>query len=254
MMNQRSIALIMIIAIQIAALTFSGCTEESSKSQPVLGDFAEHYLQDTKYTKLLLEIDYVEGYKPSNQALNVLKDRIDTYGDKDEIIVIDKPFSSSKSSYSQEDIRALEKENRDYENTDKIIVCYVLYLNGRFSEDENVLGVAYSASSMAIFKERIYEIGIPFWAENFIDSEDYEESVIVHEFGHLLSLVNIGYESERDHEGSNAHHCVNENSVMYHMIETASIIDLITPEGPKPPSDFGADCQHDLGKIKSGEY
>jgi hypothetical protein len=253
MMNRKSIALLLVISIQIAALTLSGCTE-SPKAPPVLGDYAKHYLQNTKYTKLLIEIDYVEGYKPSNQAINVLKDRINSYCDKEEIIVFDKPISSSKSSYSEEDIRALEKENRDYENTDKIIVAYVLYLNGRFSEDENVLGVAYSASSMAIFKERIYEINIPWWAENFIGSEDYEESVVVHEFGHLLALVNIGYQSDKGHESSNERHCIHDDCVMYHMIETASIIDLITPEGPKPPSDFESDCQYDLGKIKSGEY
>lgn len=153
-----------------------------------------------------------------------------------------------------DDIKKMEKEHRDYRNSGSDIVGYILYLNGFYSEDSNVLGIAYGPSSIAIFKEKIDDINIPIWAITQLSSSDYEKSVVVHEFGHLLALVNIGYESDRDHEDTKENHCRFDDCVMYYAIETASIYNLITQEDPKPPSDFCEHCRHDLENLKSGTF
>jgi hypothetical protein len=252
-MRRKLTATLTTILIVLIILANSGCFD-SDEEPEVLGDYAKYYLQGSKYTNIIIEIDYVEGYAPSSQALSCLRNTINQYCDKQSVQEEKNGFASSKSSYSDEDIRNLEDEHRDRQRNGDTIVIYILYLNGKYAKDEDVLGVAYGPSSIAIFKERIYEIEIPWWATSFIDHTDYEKSVVVHEFGHLLALVNIGYVSDRNHESSYDHHCIHEECVMYHSVETVSIIDLITREDPEPPYEFYTDCQHDLGKIKSGEY
>ncbi len=252
-MKRESIVIVTSILIISLVLTNSGCFE-SEKKPEVLGDFAKYYLQDSKYTKIIMEIDYVDGYAPSPQALSCLKSTINQYCDKQNVQDEKNGFPSSKSSYSEEDIRELEVEHRNYQRSGNTITLYILYLNGKYAENEDVLGLAFGPSSIAIFKERIYEIDIPWWASSFIDHSDYEKSVVVHEFGHLIALVNIGYESEKNHESSYEHHCVHEECVMYHAVETVSILNLITREDPEPPFEFYTDCQYDINKIKSGEY
>ncbi len=251
-MNRKSKTVLIIILLHIIVISNAGCFE--SDNPPVLGDYAKHYLQDSKYTRLIVEIDYVDGYAPSNVALDTLESRIKSYCDKEEVLILQKRFSTSKSSYSEDDIKNLEDEQRDYHNKGSDVVAYVLYLNGAYQKDDDVLGLAYGPSSIAIFKEKIDSINIPFWATSLVDHTDYEKSVLVHEFGHLLALVNIGYESEINHESSYTHHCVHDDCVMYHSVETVSIITLITQDEPIPPSDFCTDCRDDLSKLKSGVY
>jgi len=251
-MRSKSTTLIIIIILQILIISNAGCFE--SEESPGLGDYAEDYLQGEKYTRLIIEIDYVDGYAPSNKALDTLENRINRYCDKQEVLILQKRFTSSKSTYSDDDIKDLEEEQRNYQKKGDDIVAYVLYLDGIYAKNDDVLGLAYGASSIAIFKEKIDSISIPFWATGLVDNTDYEKSVLVHEFGHLLALVNIGYESDRNHESSYRHHCRYDVCVMYHSVETVSIKSLITQEDPKPPSDFHTDCQYDLNQIKNGYY
>jgi predicted Zn-dependent protease len=251
-MRRKIKTLLIIVVLQVVVISNTGCFE--SEKSPSLGDYAKDYLQDTKYTRLIIEIDYVDGYAPSSKALDTLESRINTYCDKEEVLILQKRFTSSKYSYSDDDIRDLEKEQRNYQKKGDDIVAYVLYLDGTYSKDDDVLGLAYGPSSIAIFKEKIDSISIPFWATGLVDTTDYEKSVLVHEFGHLLALVNIGYESDRNHESSYRHHCKYNDCVMYYSVETVSIKTLITQENPKPPSNFCNDCQYDLSQIKNGYY
>ncbi len=252
-MSGKYRTLLFVVLLLTVTLANTGCFEHETPP-PVLGDYAKHYLQGSKYTRLIIEIDYVDGYAPSPQAMDNLRNRINSYCDKQEVLILKKSFTTAQSTYSDEDIENLEEKHRDYRKSGKDIVAYILYLNGKYSKNENVLGVAYGASSIAIFKEKIDDISIPFWAVNLVDNTDYEKSVVVHEFGHLLALVSINYVSDRTHESANEHHCIHDECVMYYQIETVSISNLISQEDPEPPSDFYSDCKYDLNKIKSGEY
>jgi hypothetical protein len=251
-MNKRAVVFLVIPILLITTLASSGCFESSSPKQ--LGDYAKGYLQDKKYKRLIIEIDYVENFPPTPAVLDLLRSRISFYCDKDQVLIFRDAIPKTSSVYSLKDIKKMEEEHRDYRNSGSDIVAYILYLNGAYSENTDVLGIAYSQSSIAIFKEKIYNINIPIWAANQLDSEDYEKSVIIHEFGHLLAMVNIGYQSDRSHEDVNGGHCINDECVMYRMVETVSISSLITQEDPKPPTDFDNDCRHDLSSLKSNAF
>lgn len=252
-MKRRIITLIAITILLFTVLASSGCFE-SQPPPKELGDFAKGFLQDTKYKRIIVEIDYVEGFPPTPEVLDLLKSRINFYCDKDQILIFKDSIPKPASSYSLNDIKKLEDENRDYHKSKSDIVAYVLYLNGAYSDNNDVLGVAYGPSSIAIFKEKIYNINIPIWATNLVGQVDYEKSVVIHEFGHLLALVNIGYQSDRNHEDTQGSHCIDDNCVMYRSVETVSIGSLITQEDPKPPTDFDDDCRSDLSNLKSDVF
>ena len=238
------------------ALFLSGCIAPPPSGSNGPGDHAKFFLQGHTFTRLIVEIDYVDGYAPSMEAVNLLETRLDSVTDKNEISFSQRNFSSDQNRYSIDDIKELEKKNRDFEKGEFTVVIYLLYLNGEFEDNENVLGITYSASAVAIFKEKIDSMDIPLWAAlSGLSTEDYEKSVLIHEAGHLLGLVNEVYTSQKDHEDPNhPHHSTNDKSVMYWAIEQATITDLVTRDDPEPPTQFDDDDKDDLMKLKNDFY
>lgn len=242
---------ILISAILIAYFVLSPIIKiENDK----VGDLAKDFLKDN-YAHVLIEIDYVKGYSADDSSLSTLEERVKTYTKKTVSIKKDDEFAKEKDTYSIEDIINLEKKHRNNFNKEKTIVLYIIYLNGEYKE-ENVLGIAYSSSSFAIFKEKINNIKIPLWARLLgVDNSDFEKSVLVHEFGHILALVNINYKSDFDHEDKeNPNHCKNESCVMYYAIESSPesyISNYINTGNPEPPNDYCNYCKNDLEKIRS---
>ena len=226
------------------------------------GELAKNYLQGNKYSKVIIEIDSVEGYKPNDQSIDLLKSRIEQYCNKNSVVVDKASFNTipkTKSKYYIEDILKLENEYRNQYMEGDSIGLYYIFLNGEY-ETGNVLGVAYSGSSIGIFKETIQN------AANdsiLITEEDIERSVVVHEFGHLLSLVNIGYVSERDHhDESHPRHCNHEeyegtqiyDCVMYYAVETTSVsINSFYNILRGLPDDFCEDCKYDIEQLKNNQ-
>ena len=97
-----------------------------------------------------------------------------------------------------------------------------------------------------MFKEKIEDASFLL-----ISATDIEKAVIVHEFGHLLGLVNNGYQSPHDHEDpQHPHHSNNEESVMYWAIESQDIGNQIDGE---PPNDFDSYDLDDLNLMKQGK-
>ena len=176
----------------------------------------------------------------------MLKQRIQEVTDKSTITVSQSSFGSTDNSYTLEEILELENKQRTRFKNGNTFVVHILYLNGEYSDNDQTLGLAYSGTSFAIFKEKIEDA-----AFLLISSKDIEKSVIVHEFGHLLGLVNNGYQSPHDHEDSqHPHHSNNEESVMYWAIESQDIGNQIDGE---PPNDFDNYDLDDLKLMKEGK-
>lgn len=228
------------------------------------GEFSKYYLKGDKYTEVIIEIDAVEGFKPDDDAINTLKTRVSENCDKQKIEIDKSSYNiipQTKSKYYIDDILNLEKEYRNRYRKGNTIVLYYIYLNGQNGDNSDVVGQAYSASSCVIFKERIQEASNN---SGLITEEDIEKAVVVHEFGHILSLVNIGYKSDIDHEDSDyPHHCTHEayfgglriyDCNMYWAIETTAIsttsaVNQLTGI----PDDFCEYCKHDLELIKKDQ-
>ena len=73
--------------------------------------------------------------------------------------------------------------------------------------------------------------------------------MLTHEIGHLLALVNIGYESAHDHEDpEHRGHSKSRGSVMYWQIEDKGLVALITGG---PATDFDDDDRDDLAFLRA---
>ena len=153
--------------------------------------------------------------------------------------------SCPEGIYSLEEIVNIEKNERERFKGGDTFVIHILYLNGEYQDNDKTLGLAYTGSSFVLFKEKIEDASFLL-----ISSTDIEKSVIVHEFGHLLGLINNGYQSPHDHEDpQHPNHSNNEESVMYWAIESQDIGNQISGE---PPNEFDADDLDDLRLMKEG--
>lgn len=71
-----------------------------------------------------------------------------------------------------------------------------------------------------------------------------EQSVMKHEVGHILGLVNLGAPMQTNHQDAeHGKHCINENCLMYWATETGNFISNLT--GSSPPQ-LDANCIADL--------
>ncbi|MFB6307080.1 MAG: membrane metalloprotease, partial [Flavobacteriales bacterium] len=108
-------------------------------------------------------------------------------------------------------------------------------------ENENVLGLAYGTTSMAIFEKTITE-----YSGGISEPPRYklEATVMNHEAGHTIGLVNNGTDMVNDHQ-DDAHgkHCNVENCLMYYTTRTTDVVDnLFNSNIPSLDSQ----CQEDL--------
>lgn len=208
------------------------------------GEQALELLQTSPYPNLILEVDYTPGNRPTATALTLLEARLATHTAKESIETVFQVIAVNATEFSILDLVELERANRDRATGGDTFALYVLSISGELKNGGgSALGAAYSASSLAIFKDVIRTATIgpgPSLA-------DVESSVLVHEIGHILGLVNLVYTSDLEYEDSeHPFHSDNNTDVMYWAIESAPFA--------QPPSDFGFETRYDLQKLRDGEY
>jgi hypothetical protein len=212
------------------------------RAQP--GDTALDYVTAQPYGSMIVEVDYIAGHPPSAEALGKMREIFAQRLSKPlgvEWIVDDEiPESAARSRWQVGDILALESQFRDYQTSGNQAVMWIGYLNGESEFDEGTtraLGIAYDASSVAIFRDNITRTSHP-------DVQEIVEAmVLVHEGGHLFGLVNNGLPMVNNHEdGANPRHDVNPECVMHHRIETSDVQKLLT----SPAMDFDYECRLDI--------
>lgn len=251
MASRKSVATLFVMLMISAGL--SGCFGEESKEvqRGIPGGLTLACLSDDKYTSMVVEIDYEAGYMPEQSSTDLLKTRLEQVCDKPqgiEIFLTETNFDH-EGQWSASDVREKgwnEKSNNP--QSDSTLYWQAIFPSGQYAND-GVLGVAVDASTIAIFGEAVDDAEGPIF--NRPSAEEIENSVLVHEFGHLLGLVNLVYQSPVEHEDEeHKGHSNNEDSVMYWAIESANIGNIITGE---LPDDFDDDDLNDLAGMLSGE-
>lgn len=241
----------LVLAVLIAAPALAGCTDLfGTRTVPGAGAWAAEFLSDDPYTELIIEVDWVQGQRPSDSAIALLEQRAEERLSKPGgvTVIMDDEVPSRDSRYSTEELFRMEQDHRSRHKEGQTAVLYALFVDGRSEQDEGdrrVLGVAYTASSFAIYKESIQAVNQGIGAL-FVDAEDIERAVVVHEFGHILGLVNIGLpmcqpHEDPDHEG----HSDNRDSVMYWAIES-NMFSYLERRGAPPPTQFDSDDRCDM--------
>lgn len=199
--------------------------QQNHKSGP--GESANDLLSASEYERLLVEIQYMDGMRPSPEAVDRLETFLEERLNKPsgvEFVYTQIP-SGNKTKYSLDEIKEIENEHRTVFTEDKTIGTYFLFLDGDYIENEGnsvVLGIAYFNTSMVIFEKTIQDLTQDFGSP---DTDKLETVVINHEFGHILGLVNLGSPMQTNHQDvEHGKHCDNEDCLMNWQAETGDAI------------------------------
>ena len=206
----------------IAILVVIGCSKDSDpgsnptdtvdKSANLLGtgDSANDILSNDVYSRMVIELAYVDGFRPTQASMtnfvNFLRDR--TFKQEIEIVYNNLP-SPNKNTLTIQEIADLENENRTLYNEDDTIAIYIYFTDAVPVEDVDnqtvTLGAVYRNTSMVVYEENVRFIANQ---SSEITTTDVETSTVNHEFGHLLGLVDLGTPEVNPHTDPDAEsHC-----------------------------------------------
>lgn len=218
----------------------------NSKAAP--GDSAKSFLEGDQYTNLQIEIDYMEGYEPTQEGLNSLNTFLQERLNKSNITFTTTQIAArGHSSYSTDDIADIEEEERDNftEAGSNTLHVYFLIVDGEYTQS-NVLGIAYWNTSMAFFGQTMNDIsGTPPAAPS---EQQVEGTVFRHEIGHNMGLVGIGTPTQSDHKTEGSAHCTTDGCLMEPSVRTGDIFQNFSGEVPELDQLCIEDLQANGGK------
>lgn len=229
-----------------------GCKKDSQRRirkfhRQEVGSSANDILSDKKYKSISIEIIYMTGFKPTDQAVENLKQLVTSRCNKPDGInlVFREIGAQGKSSYSIDEVKALEEEYRNEFTYKKDLAVCFLFVDGPSSEDQGssmVLGHAYFNTSMVIYEKSLKDNSGGFGGPELYK---LETAVINHEFGHILGLVNLGSTMYSFHQDT-AHgsHCDDASCLMYWQVETGGLFSNLIGSTPIPT--FDQNCLRDL--------
>ena len=244
-MKTQILATILILLFVIACkkeTTFSNNPDANDLHNKSVGASANALLGAGTYKSLKIEVQYMTGFAPDATALNHLQTVLNTYLNKPSgISVVTKEISASSSTtLSIDQIKNIEEQNRTVFTSGDQLGVYFLYTNGNFT-DNNVLGAAYRNTSMVLFGKTIHDNS---GALGQTSRTKLEGTVLDHEFGHILGLVDIGSPMQTNHkDAAHGNHCSNTNCLMYYASDTKDILGFLLT-GNIPP--FDASCIADM--------
>lgn len=217
-----------------------------ARAVPFPGERALAILQDDPFSELVVEVDWAEGQAPSQAALTVLVERLETYTLKERVEVVQEQIVVNGTSFTPQDLFDVERAHRDFHPGGATFSLYFLYVDGELAESDRALGATYAGSSVGVFKDVIRRAAR---SGSGLTVDDVESSVLIHELGHLLGLVNLVYDSELDYEDPDRpFHSTNQSDVMYWAIEVTTMFPTA------PPTDFGFETSYDLERLREGAY
>lgn len=200
------------------AIAAGGCLQSL-----VDGDRVEptDYIRDTKYKNWLIEVDYVEGQRPNDAWLDELQQQLGSLVRKDQITIQIGNTLPGRDSWTDQAVLDLRDQYKGAKTSGDTVVTWVAYLDGEPSSG-NAIGVAYNWDTVVVYSERIREGCV---VALFCTNAEVQKAVLIHEFGHILGLVDRGIPMVNPHtDGSK--HSNNSNSVMRPEVETTSLFDL----------------------------
>ena len=146
-------------------------------------------------------------------------------------------------AWTPEALRELaDRSGRAPQGGDQAVVR-VLFLEGSFAPDDQVLGASVRGDVIAVFPSVIRASASPFASASRI-----EDAVVMHELGHVLGLVDLVIDRGRD-DPEHPGHSTNPGSVMYWAVESSLVGQVL---GGPPPTEFDAADRSDLAAIRSG--
>ena len=204
-----------LLLLSAALFLFLGCSrdDDNNDSGPggvdkslnllSVGDSANDILSNDSFANLLIEIAYVEGFRPTNEAMltfeTYLRDR--TFKEDIEIEYQSLP-SPNQPDLTIQEVANLEDQNRTAFTSGDTLAIYIYFADAPDDEDDEdsgvvTLGSVYRNTSMVIYESTVRNLASK---STLVSTADVESATLNHEFGHLFGLVDIGSPPVNDHE------------------------------------------------------
>ncbi|GGZ78800.1 membrane metalloprotease [Algibacter mikhailovii] len=245
-----------VIACTIALL-FIACSDDSNSNETQTvnkalnrqstGSSSNDLLSDDQFKSIRIELVYIEGFEPSDEAVDNFVSFLTNLCFKPDGITVEKRSLSSpeQETYTIEEIADIEREERKFYNTSDQIAVWALFMDGKSDKDEGdrvVLGTAYWNTSFVIYQNTIQRLSdSPFEPSR----TKLESTVINHEFGHILGLTNLGAPMQTEHEDEeNLKHCNVEDCLMFWESEVSG--GSFNPLNRNKIPELDAQCLADL--------
>jgi hypothetical protein len=216
----------------------------------------EDFLSSKKCSSLVIEIDWQEGARPRDKAVEALRQCAEKYCDKPDgiTVALDEPLNVVDENGEPQEWPVDRKElhlflynihkktcnlRPEDETTAYLHVIYVRKGRNRGWTLWYMDGTAL----IVIFQEKIER-----HAFGLLTAAKLESLVLRHEFGHYLGLVrNPGHSTKTGH-------CVNPTCPMYSRMDFRSVLSNFIPGlFGCLPRDFCKECRADLERGRRGE-
>ncbi len=248
-----------------SSILFVACADDASDE--FVSPFSE------SVSAIVVEVDYASGAEPyTGGGGGEVDDLWTIFGDNAKRLFGDSKTVTypnqleqmqeltdvSGESFSTEEIVAIADRYRGEADSSSTVTYYVLWLDGRFRDDEvqqNVIGVSVGTTRIiAMFKPVIRSIAVPGGGR--VLERFAEQTTLVHEFGHAVGLVNNGIPLTSDHHDSNnGAHCTNRDCVMFWSNEgvrdLAPFVQNFIASGSTVL--FGSECLGDVDALSASE-
>ncbi len=163
----------------------------------------------------------------------------------------------NKASWSVSELQSLFSELGSSSSTQDTGYLSIIFLSGAFKDSNgevksNVLGIHITGTNrIVIFKDlmKSIEANENMWVARFS-----EQSVLIHEGGHALGMVNNGLPMSEEHQDSeHGAHCTNDKCVMYWLNEGRDGLKDFIQQYILTGSEiiWGEHCLQDAAKYRS---
>lgn len=234
-----------LLALPVLLFTANAC--EKDDDDPVNTNINAHdFLSADRYRNLVVQVTSVDGYQPQQTTLNNLSSFLIQRCNKPNGVSFVQTTipSPGQASYTDNQLREVETRYRSQKTSGQTLTAFVYFADGGYAgdtDDSKTLGVTYGSSSIAIFEKTVRD-----YSGDLLQPTEatMETAILLHEFGHVLGLVNYGSPAQVAHEdGAHPNHCNNEDCLMYWLVEQSAISSELLGTGV-PQLD--ANCINDL--------
>lgn len=219
-----------------------GATDRARLGPP--GSYARTVLHGPSSSEVAIEVIVEKGAGPFPATVSRVQDVVASVTQKRVVVTATEATAGAPSgNWSQQQILDFADRHATVEARSDRPVLRFLALSDQFAADSNAIGVAVRGDVFAIFTQHVRRSASPL-----VDAASIEKAVAVHEIGHLLGLVDIVLDRDRD-DPEHPFHSRNRRSVMFWAIETDLVSQVL---GGPPPDTFDSDDLADLAAIRQG--
>ena len=216
-------------------------TLPNAYSDQGLGASATDILSSANYTSLNIQIQNMPGYALDPTTISNVKAYLGSICNKPGgINITTSEIAANGDTLNVDKVAILERQNRTMYTGGTTLGIYILVTDG-YDTSTTTLGFAYRNTSICLFGKDVFDHS---GGVGEVTRVALESTVLEHELGHLMGLVNLGSAMQVNHQDvAHGNHCSNTNCLMYYATEIHAGLGGMAA-GNIPVLD--ANCMNDL--------